>query len=523
MFSRIFISGRVNGLPLLKYPAASMANALIPDIAHRKLLFFVAFARFRMMRDFPESNRDAKMLAYQALRRAGQPVDGSSAAAFRIVFGLMGLIAVIRFFLHGWIDALYIEPERHFSYLGFGWVDAWPGWGMYVHFAALGLFSIGIAAGCFYRVCAALFFLGFTYVELIDRTTYLNHYYWMSLVSLMMVFLPLHRAASVDAWRSNRPERNPEAKSGFVPAGVIWILRAQVAAVYLFAGIAKLNPDWLFHGLPLRIWLYQQADLPLIGPLLAEAWAAYAMSWAGAIFDLTIAGWLLWKRTRVWGCAVLAAFHVMTAILFPRLGVFPWLMMGAALIFLPPDWPRQLMDALSRGLPFRPALPASAQLPPGPPRPGVAARAGAVALAVFVAFQVAMPLRHYAYPGNVRWNEEGYRFAWRVMLTEKTGVLQFRVRDLDSGQAWLVYPDAYLTPLQTERMAIHPDMILQTAHIIAGDFEQRGHRVSVNADAYVSFNGRRHARLIDPEADLASVEAGLNPKPWVLPQPPGKP
>ena len=41
------------------------------------------------------------------------------------------------------------------------------------------------------------------------------------------------------------------------------------------------------------------------------------------------------------------------------------------------------------------------------------------ALTLFAIIQVAMPLRHYAYPGNVRWNEEGYRFAWRVMLTEK--------------------------------------------------------------------------------------------------------
>ena len=132
-----------------------------------------------------------------------------------------------------------------------------------------------------------------------------------------------------------------------------------------------------------------------------------------------------------------------------------------------------------------------------------------------------MPLRHYAYPGNVRWNEDGYRFAWRVMLTEKVGFVQYRARNAETGQAWLVAPEAYLTPLQVERMAIQPDLILQTAHIIAADFEQSGKgKVSVAADAFVSFNGRDNARLIDPNVDLAAIAPGLMPKWWVLPSPP---
>ncbi len=107
--------------------------------------------------------------------------------------------------------------------------------------------------------------------------------------------------------------------------------------------------------------------------------------------------------------------------------------------------------------------------------------------------------------------------AWRVMLTEKVGFVQYRVRDLETGQAWLVNPDSYLTPLQTERMAFQPDMILQTAHFIADDFARRGHPdVVVNADAFVAFNGRPNARLIEPGVDLASVRPGLAPKQWIL-------
>ncbi len=252
----------------------------------------------------------------------GAQVDGASVAAFRVIFGLLGILVVVRFFAHGWIGPLYVEPDHHFTYLGFGWVRPWPGWGMQAHFIALGVLSLGIAAGYRPRLCAALFCTGFTYVELLDRATYLNHYYLMSLASLLLALLPVHRG-SVSLW-------------------TIWVLRAQIGVVYVFAGVAKLNPDWLLHALPMRIWLYGHGDLPLIGPLLQEIWVAYAMSWGGALFDLAIVPALLWRRTRPFAYGALVAFHLATWALFPQLGVFPWLMIGLSLVFFDPGWPRRL-------------------------------------------------------------------------------------------------------------------------------------------------------------------------------------
>lgn len=443
---------------------------------------------------------------------AQQRVDATSLAVLRIVFGLVGLFIVARFFAYGWVEALYIEPAHHFTYLGFGWVKPWPSWGMYAHFAVLGLLSLGIAVGCGYRLCAALFFLGFTYVELLDKTAYLNHYYFAALMSLLMVFLPLNRSLSFDAWLKSR------GLWGTAPAGALWLLRAQLAAVYVFAGIAKLNADWLLEAQPLRIWLHDHTGLPLVGPVMGEVWVAYAFSWSGAFFDLTIVGWLLWKRTRLVAYIALSVFHVLTYLLFPEIGVFPWLMMGAALLFFPPDWPRSLVGKL-RGESVqtpnddKPKLPESA----GRSRKWVAALAVA-AVAAYLAAQLLIPLRHHAYPGNVRWNEEGYRFSWRVLLTEKVGMVEYRVHDPATGQRWRVLPQDYLTPIQGERIATQPDMILETAHIIARDFVRRGHSsVQVFADVFVAMNGRENARLVDPEVDLAVVNHSFAPKEWLLP------
>ena len=441
-------------------------------------------------------------------RQGSRPVSGASAAAFRIVFGLLGVAAVVRFAAKGWISDLYIEPAHHFTYSGFWWVQPWPAWGMYVHFALLGLAGLCVALGFKYRFSIVSFFLLFTYVELIDKTTYLNHYYWVSLASLLMVFLPLDRYASFDAWR------NPALRSPTVPVWVIWALRAQVGVVYVFGGIAKLNPDWLFNAQPLRIWLFNSGSLPLLGSLLGETWVAYAMSMGGVLFDLTIVGWLLWGRNRPLAYAVLCAFHIATWLLFP-IGMFPWIMMGASLVFFSPTWARPLIGRLDFSERSR-----VEDRPCNTFQSSLGTRIATAALLTFALVQVIVPLRHWAYPGNVRWNEDGYRFSWRVMLTEKTGHVQYRVTDVDTGREWLAHPEDYLTPVQTERMAYQPDMILALAHIIAEDASERGRNVKVRADSFVTFNGRPAARFVDPDVDLTSVHSGIGPKSWVLPQPP---
>ncbi len=372
---------------------------------------------------------------------------------FRIVFGLVCLAGVVRSFAYGWVSELYVEPAHHFTYLGFGWVTPWPGWGMHLHFALLGVLALGIAIGYRYRVCALAFFLGFTYVELLDKTNYLNHYYLVSLISLLMVFIPLNRSMSVDRRLAERGGDGPAGREwDAVPAVTLWVLRGQVAVVYLFAGIAKLNPDWLLEAQPLRIWLHHHTDLPLVGPLMGDLWIAYAMSWAGAFFDLTIVGWLLWRRTRVWALLMTVVFHLSTWFLFPQIGVFPWLMLAGALVFFPPDWPKRLAGNLRAT-----GKSGSPDTVPAPDR-SIAGKRRAwlpkvvcAAIAVYFLVQLAVPLRHYAYPGNVRWNEEGYRFSWRVLLTEKAGMAEYRVVDPESGRSWRVGPERYLTPLQPER------------------------------------------------------------------------
>ncbi len=124
----------------------------------------------------------------------------------------------------------------------------------------------------------------------------------------------------------------PALKTDLVPRWTIAVIRLQIALVYFFAGVAKLNPDWLFPAMPLSIWLPVNAEFPLIGWLFDYGWFAFVMSWAGAAFDLTIPFWMSWRKSRPFAYLAVIGFHAMTGLMF-NIGMFPWIMIVCTLIF----------------------------------------------------------------------------------------------------------------------------------------------------------------------------------------------
>lgn len=435
------------------------------------------------------------------VRSMFRPVDCASVVAFRVAFGLLMMVAVARYVVHDWIATLFVAPRVFFPYPGLEWIMPLPAAAMYAWFAGLGLLAACVTVGLWYRASIALFCLGFTYVHLIDRTNYLNHYYLVSLLAGLMVFLPLHRAASLDAWR------RPALRAATVPVWVLWLLRFQLGVVYAFGAVAKLNPDWLLRAQPLRIWLGANVDLPIFGAWFEQSWTAYACSYTGLLFDASIVPLLLWRRTRPAAYVAVVVFHLLTALLFP-IGMFPWIMMALTPIFFAPDWPRRW---LRRGLTDVDARPwAMASLTPQ--QRLVAASLGAYALV-----QIALPLRHAVYPGDLYWSESGFRFSWQIMVAEKYGRANFRATDPASGESWAINPGDYLTALQVRMMATQPDMIRSFAEYIAADFRARGHAVEVRGDVFASLNGRPHQRLVDPRVDLAHLGDATASTAWILP------
>ena len=421
---------------------------------------------------------------------------------------------VYRYFTYGWITRYFVEPAVTFTYYGFSWVQPWPGRGMYIHFLVLGVAAACVMAGFLYRIAAPIFFLAFTYFFLLDQTRYLNHFYLVCLISFLMCFLPAERAFSVDALLRR------SIRSDIVPAWTLWLLRVQVGIPFFYGGIAKLNSDWIYGGEPMRTWLH---PLTGVAPVFATDSVVYGFVIGGLLLDLLVVPLLLWRRTRLFAFLAGVLFNLINAVIFD-IGIFPWMMLGALLIFFPPDLMRRFARAfMSPG--FGDATQLEAPVTPktvvdGNNCPSLSASQKLVVglLAAYLVVQLVFPLRHYLYPGNVSWTEEGHNFAWHMKLRTKSGEAVFTVTDPRSGQTWTINPKDYLKSHQVMKVATKPDLLLLFAHFLAEEKRREGYDdVEVRARAMVSLNGRAPQLLIDPNVDLTKEQVSLLPTPWIVP------
>jgi len=490
------------------------------------------------------------------------PVDIAGLAYFRILFGTVlawegrRLAARAR-------PSVLLDQNMLFTYWPFDFLGSLPEPAITSLPYVLMFSGLCVALGFYYRASAIAAFLSLTWLFLLEKSFFLNHIYLTCLITFLMIFLPAHREWSVDA------HLEPKLKRAFTPAWNIWLLRFQVGLPYFFAGVAKMNEDWLRDSEPLRLWLSRNMDFPLIGRFFDQGLVFRSMALGSLALDLSVAFLLLNRRTRVFAYAAALTFHLMNSRLFD-IGIFPWMMIVVTPVFFPPEWPRRLLEDLrTRSDPLRVLAFGTGAVTVGivasllpreysPMHTLTGALGGGIlgyflwlnfrsdrseavteavdrsssneemggqglrqvapmrrvvmaALALWVGTHLLVPVRHLVIPGEVNWTEEGYRFSWQMMLADKRSDSVFFVKDPDTGEGWRVLPLEFLTRQQTAVMSGRPDMILQFAHYL----RDRGHRVGrenvqVRVRAMVSMNGRAPALLVDPDTDLARVD-----RPWI--------
>ena len=373
-------------------------------------------------------------------------------------------MSAVRFLAYGWVDELFVPPEFHFKYWGFGWVPRCPRRRDLRALRGAGAcWALLVAVGLFYRVAIALLFV---VVHL--RAAHRRH-------QLPEPLLPGQPAGGAAVLHAGAP-RVLAGRAGGGPAlrratrcrrWCTYLLRFQVAVVYVFAGLAKL------HG---RLAAARAAAQHLAvgahracrssGRCLDQPAVAYAAAWAGFLFDTTIVVLPV--------VAAHAAVRLRRGARLPRRD-------PAAVPHrdVPGDHDRRgagllravvaaaagcAAGALAGGAATAPAPSLVAPPAPGP----VGWRLALGAAALFVLVQLLLPLRTHLYGGNVLWHEQGMRFSWRVMVREKNGSVDLRrARSRARGREWHVPPAQYLTRLQEREMAVQPDLILQLAHRIA--------------------------------------------------------
>ena len=383
------------------------------------------------------------------------------------------------------------------------------------------LLAIAIMVGYHYRLALLLFTFGFTYGFLLDQAVYLNHYYMVILFCIIMLFVPAHCKWSFDA------SRDPKIASATVPRWAIFVLLIQLEIILIYAGIVKINPDWL-NLEPLRMWMQGRREHypPFFTQITGNA--GIALGAYGAIaLHLLGAPLLFFRQTRPWVLVAYAVFHTINSAVF-NIGIFPWFTLYASFLFLSPDWPLKFRDKFLRKKPATSTQDDGFTDNPIQHRVGNSISeqsSGAMAKKIFIvsamtiwlSSQIIIPARNWFYPGNVAWTEDGHRFSWRMKLRSKQGSAMFHVTSADS-RTWTVDPRPYLTAKQRRKMPCIPDMVWQFGQFLEEEWAQKGFAdVSVTVDSQCSLNGRNRQTFIKPDLDLTSVSRDELAVDWLEP------
>jgi hypothetical protein len=230
-------------------------------------------------------------------------IDNSALIVFRVFFGLLIIFESFGAILTGWVKRVLVEPEFTFSFISFDWLQPLPGIGMYIYFVIMGIFGFGIMLGYKYRFSIIGFTVMWTFVYLMQKSSYNNHYYLLVFLSLFMAIMPANRYYSIDA------KQNPSIVKYSMPQWCSLLFIVQMGIVYTYASVAKWYPDWI-DTTAIELFMKGKKDYVLIGDFLQTKWLHYVLAYSGILFDLLVVPLLLYKPTRKLAFVASVFFHL---------------------------------------------------------------------------------------------------------------------------------------------------------------------------------------------------------------------
>lgn len=424
-------------------------------------------------------------------------VDNSALVLFRMLYGIILASEAIGSIALGAVRKLFIDPQFTFTFIGFEFLEPLPGHGMYVLYGLMGLAGILICLGYKYRWAMLFYAIAWTYVYLLQKSSYNNHCYLIMLLNWIMVFLPADRAASIDAKRDKSYEQNYMYRWIYIfIIALLWI-------VYAYASIAKFYPDWIDGSFIKHLMATRGKDFAF----LQFAWVQTGILHFGLFFDALVIPFLLWKRTRWLAVGASVFFHIFNSIVF-QIGVFPYLALSFLVFFFTTE------TLHKRFLKNKTYYNLGEVIVPKYKKPLLAG------LSIFLLVMLLLPLRHWVIKDDVLWTEEGHKLSWRMMLRSRSGYAQFTVVDKKTNQRSVVNLSEYVTNKQLSSLQTKPDFMWQFAQRLRSNYAKKGQDIAVYVNAQVGINGRPFEQFTDPTVDLAATSwSQFKHHEWILPSP----
>lgn len=432
------------------------------------------------------------------------PVDGHVIGLFRLVFGAFMVFYAIYLYRIGFIPEGLLKPRVLFKYDYLEWLPLLPAPGMYAVLALMGAAALLLTLGVFFRWACWIFSVCLAFLFFQEKSYYNNHIYLFILLPLLL------SATDADRFFSLRSKDRPFSR---VPRWQQFILQAQIVIVYFFAGVVKWKADWLIRQEPMTSLIRQFSDAHWLAPLLKHDINILLFTYGGFVLDIVSPILLWYKPVRNWAWIPFVLFHLSNSQIFDDISIFPFVMMGAMILFFETaELPllRRLANTgtgkavatpkKTKGNAQKTALDTAVGLPAT--RPWIRR-----VLVAYFAWQLLFPLRGFLLPNPLDYTTIGNRFAWRVKADiRKPDGVKFTVQDGNTRQEYPVDIATFLNPAQIRGIASDPRMARDFAIALRSEAAKQGvQNPVVRASIRFGYNGRPPQDFVDPKVDLASA------------------
>jgi len=434
-----------------------------------------------------------------------QSIDGHVLGLFRIIFGLFMIYEMVDYFQIDLIKNAFFLPKVLFTYDFFHWLQPLPEPMMNALLGVMLACALCITLGLLFRPACLVFGSFYLYFFLLDKALYNNHIYLFILISFLLSFT--HADHFFSAKNILRKAGNQIKK---IARWEVFILQLQLAIVYFFGGVVKLNHDWLVRMEPMQSMIDGFPVDHFMASIIKQAWMVPFLTYGGALFDLAMP-FLLWKKsTRKWALIPLVLFHLPNSQIFGDIGIFPFIMLLSTILFFEVSEIPLLKNLISK------KKKGKLQILKG-------ANWTSKALAIYFIFQFLFPFRGFFLPNSMDWTSVANRFSWRMKIqSREIDTFTFYVQDGPNGAKQPILDMKNLiNPMQILKAAHDVRCVKQTADMLAREVKTMGLKDPiVTADVKVRWNGRNAVNTVDPNRDLTKVDyQPFQHLDWVAPMP----
>lgn len=230
--------------------------------------------------------------------------------------------------------------------------------------------------------------------------------------------------------------------------------------------------------------------------------------WFAAVFDTSIAFFMIWEAARKYVLPFMLSFHLMNSRLF-EIGMFPWVCLAQVQLFYSNDWMKKSKKGPEIKLRREPVTNKE--------------RRRFYVILVYCGLQLFLPYSHFITKGYNNWTNGLYGYSWDMMVSSyDTIATSIKVVDNSNNKTHFLEPFAFT---EYDRWTKYADMAKQYAHCISDKLTRNAYNnplesanISIYFDVWCSMNRRFQQRVFHPSEDLLKAKwSPFEKTEWVLP------